>query len=438
MIMRTIFEDALEQGKELCATFIDYSAAFDSVSHKFIDATLADAGASVKTRRMFRAIYGAANAVTKVNDTDGSVSYSDSFPIRRGVLQGDITSPVYFILALEALLRKHDSNPRKGVPFGGTTVHTLGYADDAALLDVSPEVATERVTAIAAGSKTDADMEISVSKTKVMHIRRQEECSPVTDLEAKAQAKFVCPHIDCNYVFNNKHGLKVHASKCKKKDHFTADKILEVFGATGSASRRFKVWWAGYGADEDTWEPFSNLPPHMIKEFLLSNNLYDHAWPGARCPLCDKPCKNSRGVKSHMRHCYFNNTGADQKKQQFSCSKAEAAARTAKRKNAQKSRPKVRCEGNDLDNVFLFKYLDSIYAVDDSHEHDVSFPQNSDHNEKMWRTPQRVFDSPDISTEMKITIYKSAVVSLLTYGCEAWSLTLNGVPSSSDQRCRVM
>ena len=31
MIMRTIYEDALEQGGELCATFIDYSTAFDSV-----------------------------------------------------------------------------------------------------------------------------------------------------------------------------------------------------------------------------------------------------------------------------------------------------------------------------------------------------------------------------------------------------------------------
>ena len=35
---------------------IDYSAAFDSVSHKFIDTTLQEAGASVKTRRLFRAI----------------------------------------------------------------------------------------------------------------------------------------------------------------------------------------------------------------------------------------------------------------------------------------------------------------------------------------------------------------------------------------------
>ena len=219
MIMRTIFEDALEQDKGLCATFIDYSAAFDSVSHKFLDATLGDAGASAKTRRMFRAIYGAASAMTKVSDIDGTISYSDSFPIRRGVLQGDITSPVYFILALEAIiLRAHDNHPRKGIPFGGKIVHTLGYADDAALLDENSLIATARVTDIAVGSKADADMIINVSKTEVMHVRRQMACSPVTDAEAKAQAKFECPHIGCNYVFKNKHGLKVHAGKCSRKD----------------------------------------------------------------------------------------------------------------------------------------------------------------------------------------------------------------------------
>ena len=261
MIMRSIYEDTLEQGREICATFIDYSAAFDSVSHKFIDSTLQDAGASIKTRRMFRAIYLAASAVTKVNNANGSVSYSDSFPIRRGVLQGDITSPVYFILALEAILRIHDNNQNKGVPFGCATVHTLGYADDAALLDETPEAATARVTAIAIGSEADADMIISVSKTKSMHVRRQAQHSHITSKEAEAQAKFKCPHVDCNYVFQNKHGLKVHVGKCKRRDLFTAEKILDVKGQTGSPKRRFKIRWRGYGEESDTWEPYSNLPP---------------------------------------------------------------------------------------------------------------------------------------------------------------------------------
>ena len=62
-------------------------------------------------------------------------------------------SPLYFILALELILKDHDTNPDKGVNFGGKTLHTLGYADDAALVDGSINVSTERVTAIAQGSR---------------------------------------------------------------------------------------------------------------------------------------------------------------------------------------------------------------------------------------------------------------------------------------------
>ena len=66
------------------------------------------------------------------------------------------------------------------------------------------------------------------------------------------QAKFKCPHVGCNYVFHNKHGLKVHAGKCPNKQLFDAEKILSVAGETVSPLRRFKVRWKGYGEDDDT------------------------------------------------------------------------------------------------------------------------------------------------------------------------------------------
>ena len=104
----------IDLGESLAITFIDYSAAFDTISHKFSDEALEAAGAPVKIRALFRAMYVAASAYTTVPDTDGKTSSSSTFPIRRGVLQGDITSPLYFILALELILRKYDSRVDKG------------------------------------------------------------------------------------------------------------------------------------------------------------------------------------------------------------------------------------------------------------------------------------------------------------------------------------
>ena len=135
LIIRTLIDKMLKEGKPLVLTFIDYSAAFDSVGHKFLDKALGEAKAKPKTRAIFRSIYGSASARTKVKDTDGQHVFSETFPVRRGVVQGDITSPIYFIIALEAILRRHDKSPDKGVEFGGINLHTLGYADDAALID---------------------------------------------------------------------------------------------------------------------------------------------------------------------------------------------------------------------------------------------------------------------------------------------------------------
>ena len=214
LVLRTIYDDMLEQGRTLYATFIDYSAAFDSVSHKFLDEALREAGASNKSRAMFRAMYKAASATVKVSDVDGGIIISDPFAIDRGVIQGDIVSPLYFILALDLILKRHDNvvplATERGVMFGGRRVHTLGYADDAALLDGNIQTATARVTKIAAGSKSDADMTISISKTEVMQVSEQDRITPTTATEAKAVCKFACPNAEhgCDRVFFNTHGMR--------------------------------------------------------------------------------------------------------------------------------------------------------------------------------------------------------------------------------------
>ena len=49
---------------------------------------------------------------------NGKYVYSDPFNVGRGVIQGDIISPVFFILALDALVQQFDSVRGKGFKCG--------------------------------------------------------------------------------------------------------------------------------------------------------------------------------------------------------------------------------------------------------------------------------------------------------------------------------
>ena len=70
-MLRILYDQIIREKTECCVTFIDYTAAFDSISHKYLDNALRRAGASRKTRAIFRAIYKAAAGTARVNGTDG-------------------------------------------------------------------------------------------------------------------------------------------------------------------------------------------------------------------------------------------------------------------------------------------------------------------------------------------------------------------------------
>ena len=64
-------DHAIDDGSLLVSAFIDYVAAFDSVSHHFLDEAMSVAGGSDKCRMVFRAIYGKAAAVVRVQTSGG-------------------------------------------------------------------------------------------------------------------------------------------------------------------------------------------------------------------------------------------------------------------------------------------------------------------------------------------------------------------------------
>jgi len=283
----------------------------------------------------------------------------------------------------------------------------LNYGDEEGI-----RKASERITAIAIGSRADADMSVSLPKTKVLHVRKQDPITTTTIDEAIAQCKFECPHIGCSFVFASQKGLNIHKSKCEWADEYEVEKIVGHKGTI--TSRQYKVRWKDYSELWDTWEPRSSIHPQLIIDYEKQAGVYDYDWPH-RCDTCGLPCKSDRGIKIHKSKAH-----KPQKEQCFKGTQADCAAQVQKLRNQQKDRPKILCEGKPLDNVFDFKYLGTMFNAPADQTMDVKV--------RIARAMKRcgqlrnILDSKIIGMKLKLRLYEASVCSLLTFGCETWTL----------------
>ena len=438
LLLRVLFDHVLKQGENLSVTFIDYSAAFDSVSHKFLDRSLKNAGASRKTRAIFRAIYAAAEGTARVRGLNGNQVYSASFKVRRGVIQGDIISPIFFILAIEQIFRVHDNCPT-GVKMGNYLhVGVLGYADDVAIVshaseaDASVELTT-RLQKIDEGSRKDADMTINADKTKNMHVAKQGKLAPpqISDIKATEETfKHQCTF--CPRRFKTARGMKIHMASCDcqhglSDKSFVVKRINSVFGTV--QQRWFRVEWADHPG-EDKWEPERSLIKQgcesAIKEFWRQSKYNpsdefiadpDDVW---RCYKCGSGHDSEQGLKIHIARTHS--------KRQWRGSTADKVTRTNMRKAAQNAKPHVQLGDEEIDNVWIFKYLGSRFQADGSHLTDIKARIAA--AQTTAGKMRNIWASKSTPLRLKLRIYKVGVCSKLTYGCEAWEL--------DDSACRLL
>ena len=304
-----MYDQVINGDRRCVVTFIDYRAAFDSVSHKFLDSALNSAGASRKSRAIFRAIYAAASGIAKVKGTAGKIIFSAAFDIARGVVQGDIVSPVLFILALDQLFQKYDLNA-KGVSCGEIlTLQTLGYADDAALAEDTVEQMTKRFTVLANKSLAEADMQVRMDKTYTHHVCRGGEVT-VTEEEIKKENDKLKVGCDfCNRKFETKRAMHIHRASCIHQyvvsdERFVIEDILKVFGKKNA--RWYLVKWEGY--DDPEWQRGHLLEldaKDAVRHFWTKSGLdpcrdfYPDPDGANRCSVCGKTYKRSQDLKAH-------------------------------------------------------------------------------------------------------------------------------------------
>ena len=80
------------------------------------------------------------------------------------------------------------------------------------MFDEDTGTASVRLTAISNGSKEDAGMEVSLEKTKGLHVHKREKVSKTTEAEIEAlKLKYKCPN--CPRTFPTLRGQKIHSAR---------------------------------------------------------------------------------------------------------------------------------------------------------------------------------------------------------------------------------
>lgn len=153
------------RGKELYAAFIDLSGAFDSINHEKLWRRLEKKKISTKMLSTIKQIYK--NATARVKTTEG---LTESFPIKKGVLQGETMSPTLFNLFIDDLAETLDKSGTIAIRMGALRVHILLYADDQVLMATSPTELQKKIEIVSRDFKEN-DLVLNTEKTKIVVFR---------------------------------------------------------------------------------------------------------------------------------------------------------------------------------------------------------------------------------------------------------------------------
>ena len=163
VIIQVLTEKVMGIGGQALITFIDYSKAFDSISHVQLFDIMLELGFPEHIVTLLQSLYIDQTAVIRWNG-----STTETFPIGKGVRQGCILSPHLFSLYTESVMREAEIQDL-GYSIGGRNISNARYADDTALIAQSPMEMQQLLDKVnAAGAQRL--LKLNVKKTKLMTI----------------------------------------------------------------------------------------------------------------------------------------------------------------------------------------------------------------------------------------------------------------------------
>ena len=165
--LELIIEKNREYGRDIYLCFIDYSKAFDMVSHELLWMTMERMGFSSHIIDLIKTLYNKQKAAVRT-----AHGLTDWFDIEQGVCQGCILSPHLFNIYSEQIMRNALEDFTGGVRIGGRVITNLRYADDVVLIAGGMEELQELVHRVNKAS-VQFGFSLNASKTKDMKICRK-------------------------------------------------------------------------------------------------------------------------------------------------------------------------------------------------------------------------------------------------------------------------
>lgn len=160
--LNQIIEKYSEFNLPLYIAFIDYSKAFDSLTHSSIFTALHNQDIHPTYINLLQNIYFKSTAAIKLH------KLGQSFPISKGVKQGDPLSPKLFTATLEEVFKKLSACwSTKGVVVGEKRLTNLRFADDIVLFSSSASELGGMINELS-GASLEVGLKMNMSKTKLM------------------------------------------------------------------------------------------------------------------------------------------------------------------------------------------------------------------------------------------------------------------------------
>ncbi|XP_073820509.1 uncharacterized protein [Musca autumnalis] len=166
--LRIVVEQSVEFRSPLYLLFVDFERAFDNLNRDAIWDTLTEYGLPNKIIDIIRELYTNAECSVRFKQKT-----SPNFTIRNGVRQGCVLSPLLFILVLDNVLRKTNSEIEDGIQWRPhEKLSDLDYADDICFMSHSIAGTRAKLEQLLQNAKT-IGLKINMKKTKLMRLETQ-------------------------------------------------------------------------------------------------------------------------------------------------------------------------------------------------------------------------------------------------------------------------